>query len=228
MSEEYLKQIQKLYKSNSNKEKAIKMAAYMKDKFPFLGIQSPLRIELSKLIHKDVSQLNISEIEYLVNQLWSLPEREYQYLAIAILDKNKSRLTPSHIEFVLDLIKSKSWWDSIDTLVPNIVAWLLREYPELIDEYVPSWIVSENIWINRTAILFQLKYKKDTDFELQKEIIDSLKNKKEFFVKKAIGWSLREYSKMEPKIVEEYIKNANLQPLSEKEGMKFIVKTKID
>ena len=220
---EILTKIVELYTSNKDSEKAIRMAAYMKNKFPFLGIPSPVRAEINKEIFIDLKGEDIAYIESLVNKLWQMPEREYQYLAISILDKHKNKLTPSHIEFVLELIESKSWWDTIDALVPNYIGYILFNYPELRNEYITAWIESDNIWLNRTAILFQLKYKEDTDFTLQKKIVDSLKHKTEFFVKKAIGWSLREYSKKEAKLVEDYIKKANLQPLSEKEGMKFIL-----
>ena len=221
-----LSQIQNVYSLNKDSDRAYKMAAYMKNKFPFLGIPSPLRNELNKEILSELKGEGFSNIEQLVNLLWKLPEREYQYLAIIILDKHKDKLTPSHIEFIIDLIKSKSWWDTIDALVPKFIGYILYNYPELRNEYISTWIESSNIWLNRTAILFQLKYKEDTDFELQKTIIDSLKHKPDFFVKKAIGWSLREYSKKEPILVEDYIKKANLQALSEKEGLKIILKTK--
>lgn len=217
--------IKSIYESRRNSEVAIKMAAYMKNKFPFLGIQSPIRTELNKTILEDYGTLDIVDLESVVQELWDSPEREYQYLAMVLIDKNKKKLTPSHLEFVLELIKTKSWWDSIDALAPNFVGTILFNYPELRDEYISEWTKSDNIWINRTAILFQLKYKKETDFDLLKDIIDSLKTKNEFFVKKAIGWALREYSKTEPDLVKSYIKSAKLQPLSEKEGLKYILKT---
>jgi len=109
-------------------------------------------------------------------------------------------------------------------LAPNFVGFILLNYPDLRNEYLSVWLQSDNIWLNRTALLFQLRYRQETDFELLKEIIDSLKHKNEFFVKKAIGWALREYSKSEPTLVEDYIKTAQLKPLSEKEGMKHILK----
>jgi len=220
-----IKDIQKLFEANRNSENAKKMAAYMKNKFPFMGIPSPLRNELFRELQNQFGKIDISDIEALSHKLWTLPEREYQYLAIALVLKVKKQLTPSHLEFVLELIKDKSWWDSIDALAPHFVGKILQDYPELKEEYIPTWVESENIWINRTAILFQLKYKTETDFELLKEIIDSLKSKEEFFVKKAIGWALREYSKTEPSLVKKYILTANLQPLSEKEGLKIINKT---
>ncbi len=226
MNIEQIENIKALYEINKNKEVAKKMAAYMKNKFPFLGIPSPLRTELNQELQKQFGTVNILEIEPLANALWNLPEREYQYLAMFLIAKVKEELTPSHIEFVLDLIRDKSWWDTIDMLAPNFIGQILKNYPELQDEYIPVWLESNNIWMNRTAILFQLKYKEDTNFVLLKSIVDQLKNKNDFFVKKAIGWALREYSKTDSEQVERYIKQAKLQPLSEKEGMKIILKNK--
>lgn len=214
--------IKTVYQSKSNKEAALKMAAYMKNQFPFLGVHSPQRTELNKVILAQFGKPDLVDIEPLVYALWDLPEREYQYFAIALLNKIKNELSPSHIEFILDLIKSKSWWDTIDALAPGCIGSILYNYPDLQKEYIDNWVSSDNIWINRTAILFQLKYKEETDFELLKSIILSLSHKKDFFVKKAIGWALREYSKKEAILVEEFISNSDLQPLSIKEGMKYI------
>ncbi len=224
MNVDNIKDIQELYENNRNPENAKKMAAYMKNKFAFMGIPAPLRNNLFKDIQNNLGGINIIDIEPLVYKLWALPEREYQYLAIALILKVKRQLNPSHLEFILELITNKSWWDSIDTLAPHFVGSILSEHPDLRDEYIPIWIKSENIWINRTAILFQLKYKTETDFSLLKSIIDALKNKNEFFVKKSIGWALREYSKTNADLVKEYVQSANLQSLSKKEALKIINK----
>ena len=221
---EDIENIKRLYHANANLQQAKQMKAYMKNKFPFLGIPSPLRQELNKTIFSQLASLDVVDIEPLVLALWKLPEREFQYLALTLISKVKNQLTPSHLEFILDLIVDKSWWDSVDVLAPNFVGFILLNYPDLRNEYLSVWLQSDNIWLNRTALLFQLRYRQETDFELLKEIIDSLKHKNEFFVKKAIGWALREYSKSEPTLVEDYIKTAQLKPLSEKEGMKHILK----
>ncbi len=219
-----LPHIIELYQQNGNPEKAPAMAAYMKNKFEFLGIQAPVRAELNKTIKDRYGTVNFEAMEAVCIALWEQPEREFQYLAMHLIGQIKQQLNPSHLDFIIELVTEKSWWDTIDTLVPNFVGHILKEYPDLIDEYVPDWVDSNNIWLNRTAILFQLKYKADTDFELLKSISNQLKYKNEFFVKKAIGWALREYSKTEPEAVKAYIASAKLQPLSEKEGLKFINK----
>ncbi len=215
------------FEKYSDSDRAEKMSAYMKHHFPFVGIQAPLRRDIGRLFIKKYKDLEIAEIEKLSYQLWDLPEREYQYIALQWLEAVRDKLTPSHVEFLIDLAVKKSWWDSIDWLAPNIIGYVLKRYPDLIPEYIPIWLESDNIWLNRIAILFQLKYKQETDFELLIQIIDFLKGKKEFFVKKAIGWALREYSKTNSKVVISYINKAELQALSEKEGLKYIHKHKL-
>ena len=153
-----------LYEAHKNAEQAKKMAAYMKNKFPFLGVPAPLRTELNKSLFVKVGALELVHLEPLVEALWQLPEREYQYLAIGLIDKLKQKLTPSHLEFIVELIGNKSWWDSVDILAPNFVGRILLSYPDLREEYIPIWPKSSNIWLNRTALLFQLRYKTKTDF----------------------------------------------------------------
>lgn len=224
MKLEHIPEIVSIYESKQNPELAERMSAYMKHNFKFLGIPSPLRSELNKDIFALIGKMDIVNIEPIVEALWQLPEREYQYLALVLIDKVKKKLTPSHLEFFIELILEKSWWDTIDAIAPNYIGYIMLQYPELREEYIPAWVRSNNFWINRTALLFQLKYKKDTDFELLKSCIEPLKTQKEFFVKKAIGWALREYSKTNPEMVKDYISTANLQALSKKEGLKHMIR----
>jgi 3-methyladenine DNA glycosylase AlkD len=226
MTKSDISNILTLYKAHRNPEVALKMAAYMKNKFLFLGIQSPLRADLNKEIIQLYGKVDFESLEAISTELWDQPEREFQYLAMSLIEQVKKKLNPSHLDFLINLVTYKSWWDSVDGLAPSFIGQILKDYPELIDEYLPQWLDSNNIWLNRTAILFQLKYKTNTDFDLQKSIIEQLKHKNDFFVKKAIGWSLREYSKTNPKLVKDYILTAGLQPLSEKEGLKIIDRLK--
>ncbi len=217
-----LKHIIQTYKNAANKEQAFKMSAYMRHQFPFLGIQAPQRADLNKQLAEQIKAFKIEHLEWLIMQLWSEKEREFQYLALYIINQNKRHLLPSHIDFLIEIITEKSWWDTVDVIAPNFIGYLFKNYPELKEEYLPQWVDSPSIWLNRTALIFQLRYKENTDFELLKQLIEALKHKKDFFIRKAIGWALRNYSKCEPQLVEEYIKTASLSPLSEKEGLKYI------
>lgn len=211
-----------LLEEHKDKEKAVQMAAYMRNKFPFLGIQAPERQKLLADYIRNTGKISISEVEMIVSELWQLKEREYHYLAMDMLNKLKNQLMPSHIEFLENLLLTHSWWDTVDVIAPRHIGTLFLNYPELKKEYLYKWNESTNIWLNRTSIIFQLRYKEQTSFELLKEMIEPLKDSTEFFIKKAIGWALREYSKTNQKEVEDYISKANLSPLSEREALKYI------
>lgn len=214
-------EIVELFKTNHNKENAIAMERYMKDNFKFLGIKSPLRKELQKEYLKEISKEK--DINYnLVNYLWNQEEREFQYLALDYLVKNKKKLKKEDITLLEEITIRKSWWDTVDLIASHLVGEICKKYPELIDKYIIKWSVDENIWLRRIAILFQLKYKENLDKELLEKIILDNNEDKEFFINKAIGWILREYSKTNPEWVKEFIKNNKLSNLSVREASKYI------
>lgn len=209
------------FKNNKNQENAIAMKKYLKDNFEFLGIKSPQRRELQKEYLKEISKdKNINH--QLVKYLWQQQEREFQLLAIDYLVKNKKKLKPEDITLIEEMITTKSWWDTVDTIAAHLVGELCKRYPNLIDEYIITWSISDNMWLRRTAILFQLKYKKDLDTNLLEKIIQNNNESKEFFINKAIGWILREYSKTNQQWVKDFIENNKLNSLSIREGSKYL------
>lgn len=208
-------------RKNMDPEKAPQMAAYMKNKFPFLGIQKPQRQQLTKEFIKEAKKGKTVDWDT-VSMLWNLPEREFQYLAVDYLIALKDYIKAEDIERIEKLITTKSWWDTVDAIASIIVGQICRNYPELIESHIMEWAVSSNIWLVRTAILFQLKYKENTNINLLSKIIMENSEQKEFFITKAIGWVLREYSKTNKEWVRDFIRNNALQPLSIKEGSKYI------
>jgi len=120
------------------------------------------------------------------------------------------------------LIINKSWWDTVDYIASNLVGPYFRIYPEKIAPVTSHWMESRNMWLQRTCLLFQLKYRGDTDTGLLTGFIEQLKDSKEFFIRKAIGWSLREYSKTNPEFVISFVRNNHLSGLSEREALKWI------
>ena len=126
------------------------------------------------------------------------------------------------IDLYEKLIIQKSWWDSVDGLAATQVGGHFKKYPGLIGEYTAKWMDSGNIWPQRTCLLFQLKYKDNTDFELLTSFIEPLAGSKEFFIRKAIGWALRQYSKFNPQVVVDYLEVQQLSNLSRREALKVI------
>jgi 3-methyladenine DNA glycosylase AlkD len=211
----------KSFYDHRNQEQAKKMSAYMKDNFAYLGIQKPLRGELQKEFFKKAK--NNQKVNWdLIYMLWNLPEREFQYLAVDYLLALKDSLQKSDLDRVKRLIINKSWWDSVDPLATNITGILCAKYPELVQSDILSWAESDNIWLVRVGVLFQLKYKENTDIELLALIIRKNSNSKEFFITKAIGWALREYSKTNKEWVKSFLGCNILQPLSVREASKFL------
>ena len=194
----------------------------MKDKFAYFGINSPIRKEISKpLLLRDVIP-RIDHIPAIVRELWDQPQRELQYFALELLQKHARHSPSNWINLYEDLITSKSWWDSVDGLAANQVGSHFKKYPHQIAEYTTNWMDSHNIWLQRTCLLFQLKYKDETDFELMKSFIEPLAESNEFFIKKAIGWALRQYGKFYPQIVLEFVEKQAMSNLSRREALKHI------
>ena len=207
--------------NNHNEENAKNMNAYLKDNFEFLGVKTPLRRQLCKEFLKGKSKEAFID-EALVKELWANEYREIQYIAIDYLIKQKKKLQREHVALIKDLIITKSWWDSVDLIASHLAGELGRKYPNLIEEYFLPWSESENLWLRRTAILYQLKYKENTDTDILEQVIKANLHQEEFFIRKAIGWSLREYSKSDQEWVREFIANNKLSKLSEKEASKYL------
>ena len=206
--------------NNKNEENAYYMSKYMKNKFPFLGLKKPQRISLSKefldLKKKD------KEVDWdFILKCYDMPEREFQYLAIDYMDKVKNLFKPNDMEKIEKLITTKSWWDTVD-YINRIVGYIAMKYPRVKESTIQKWIYSDNIWLKRVSILFQLKYKDKTDTEFLEKAILFNSQTDEFFINKAIGWALREYSKTNKEWVRNFIESNDLHKLSIKEGSKYL------
>ncbi len=221
---EYSRRIIEAFKAYQNEDNAGKMKAYMRNQFEFLGIRTPERKTILREFLKEHGTPTSEEYQEVVQELWQQPEREYQYIALALLEKRKKYLNPADLELVEKLVVQKSWWDTIDTIASHLVGALGKVYPNETAEYLEKWIHTNNIWLNRTAILYQLGYKQNTNEERLFSYITKHKQSKEFFIQKAIGWALREYSKTAPDSVKAFIEKENLAPLSTREGLKHIQK----
>jgi 3-methyladenine DNA glycosylase AlkD len=208
------------YREARNSEKAPGMKTYMKHKFEYLGLQKPVRAELQKDFLKE--QKGTKKINWdIVWTLWDQPEREFQYLALDYIDTLMAFLEKDDIFKIEKLITTKSWWDSVDGTVV-MTGYLNHKYPELKTAVITRWINEENIWLKRISIIFQLKYKSYTDTEFLSKAILANCGTKEFFINKAIGWALREYSKTNPDWVRIFIADHKLHSLSVREGSKYI------
>ena len=223
MNKEWNRQVLiQLFQEHADAEQAGQMSQYMRNQFPFLGIRSPLRNELLKKIYAEFELPQGAALLTEVEEIFMLPEREFQYAAMAILDKCKKQLTCDDLAFCEKLLIQKSWWDSIDTIAPKIVGTIVLNNRSAGEIVMKQWSLSENMWLNRSAILHQLKYKEKMNEELLFEIIQEHLESKEFFIQKAIGWVLREYAKTKPETVRSFVHSTDLKPLSRREALKHI------
>ncbi len=219
----YLNESKSLFELHSNTENAEKMAQYMRHQFEFYGIKAPLRKELLKELEQKQGRLKGSDLMEFVQAAWEEPQRELQYLAMDRMDKVKRQLNLDFLSILEYCIVHKSWWDSVDWLAINGIGTILKKHPKYIQKYNEKWISSDNIWLNRTAILFQLKYKDQTNIDLLFFNILAVSNSKEFFLQKAAGWALRQLSKSNPLLVNDFIQNHILPPLTVREGSKYLI-----
>ena len=213
-------EIYRILYENRNKVVARQMSKYMKDKFPFLGLKKPERTAITKEFLKNKGKDREVDWDFIFKS-FQLPEREFHYLAIEYMDKIKEIFTPDDMINIEKLLLTKSWWDSVDA-INRIVGHLALKYPIIKEKYISKWLESDNIWLIRISIIFQLKYKDKTDTDFLSMAIMENSNTKEFFIDKGIGWALREYSKTHKDWVSTFISNNGLSKLSVREGSKYI------
>ena len=208
-------------KEVANPEDAIHMKAYMKDQFEFLGVKTPVRRKLSKVFFKKNSSPAIDW--KFIHQAWDNPYREMQYVVLDYLQMKQKALTPSDLSKIKKLAQTKPWWDTIDFLCRS-VGFICLHYPET-KKFVLEWSRDEDFWLRRLAIEHQLLQKEETDVQLLEQILVNNLDQFEFFINKAIGWALRDYSKTNPDWVREFIEKYKdrLSKLSIKEGSKYLL-----
>lgn len=198
------------------------MAAYMKHVAPFFGIKAPLRRALVKEHKHLYGPPPLDELPAIVRSAFACPEREMHHTAVDLLVAHARRLGPEHLPFLEELITTKSWWDTVDALAVNGVGVVLRRHPREIARWNKRWIRSADKWLVRTAILFQNRWKDDTDRALLFANIERQAGHPDFFVRKAIGWALRQLAFTDPEAVRTFVRTHALAPLSVHEAMKHL------
>ena len=214
----------KLYEEmtqHKNEEQAQKMSKYMLNKFEYIGIKTPERRKIFKNFFKEYKNEEKIDWEF-VNKCWENKHREFQYIAADYLKNMKDKLTIDDIPKFKRLILKKSWWDTIDNLDMTIGTLALKD--SNVNKILLEWSLDENIWLRRIAIDHQLLRKEKTNTELLEKILKNNLGQAEFFINKAIGWALRDYSKTNPEWVRNFIEEnrENMAKLSIKEASKYL------
>jgi 3-methyladenine DNA glycosylase AlkD len=218
----YVASLKSLFEKHANPTEAVPMKKYMRNQFEYLGIKTPQRVALLKEFYSEYGLPKVTELDPILRDLWSLPQREFQYTAVGLLDRLSNQLPHSFTDTIEYLIITKSWWDTVDSIASGTVGTHFKRHPAVKKKYLATWRRSGNLWLRRTTILFQLAYKEETDFDLLCDIIRENLDSDEFFINKAIGWALRQYARTDPKSVKNFVKATELHPLSRREAMKHL------
>lgn len=224
MVKTYISNLANSFEQFKDYQRAVSMKQYMRNQFEFLGVTSVLRKELFTRWKKELPQnLSYKTRWEIIHELWKKEEREFQYVAIDWLNSWKTieiqEVDDKNIKF---LISNKSWWDTADLISSNILGKYGQKFPNKMFEVIEEWSEEDSIWLHRATIIFQLRYKQNTDIKTLTKQIIRFKSNKEFFIQKSIGWSLREYAKTDPNWVKEFIADQEISGLAKREALKHL------
>ena len=215
-------------KALADPAEAAVMAAYMKTGQPFYGVPTPLRTPIFKEMRTRFSPPNQKSYERNVLALWKLARREEQYAAIAYARQYREFIAPQSLKLYERMIREGAWWDFVDEIAAHLVGEVLLNYRVEADPLIEAWIDDENMWIRRTALIAHLRHKRETNAAQLFDHCLRRAHEKEFFIRKAIGWTLREYSKSDPRAVAAFIRRnrKRLSKLSIDEGSKHLARSR--
>lgn len=220
---DYIQSLIQEFENSANAKVAAGQKAYMKNKFEFYGLSSNERRNIQSIfLKKDFLPLR-DEKDAIIKKLWESEYRELHYFAQELAENYIKKAERKDIELLEYMISHQSWWDTVDFISVKLVGLYFKIYPDSIESITQKWMKSGNIWLQRSCLLFQLKYKKELDKDLLAAFIKELIGSKEFFINKAIGWVLREYSRTNANWVIEFVnKNPELNNLSKREALRLI------
>ena len=218
---QFVKMLLQEFEKNANPQRALDMSAYMKHIDEFHGIPSPQRKQFAKDVLNSYGKDALLDWQEINLTLMNKGKREGMYSAIEFAEKAHKHWEEDAIVFLTKLILHRSWWDSVDAIAP-LIGIYFEKFPEKRDAYIAKWMESGNIWLWRICLLFQKRYKKDTDEQLLYALCLKLAGEKEFFIRKGMGWALREYSYVNPESVRDFVEKSPLSALTKKEALKVI------
>lgn len=210
------------FQKNANPYQAQRMKAYMRNLFEFYGLQKDKRSELASPFLKELIESSEENRDEIVKFLWNQPQRECQYVAMEYISKVHKKWTPATLSLFEYMIEEKSWWDTVDFVASSLVGKLLQLYPQLIIPSIEKWDNENLFWFHRTTLIFQLKYGAKTDQHLLFVQCEKYLHSKDFFMQKAVGWALRQYSKSNADAVRKFVDAHQLSTVSLREAKKYL------
>lgn len=217
----YYPHVRDLFRQHGKPDIAQGQMAYMRNQFEFFGLKMPQWTALSKAIIAERGIPQGEALKALVRECFADEHREMQYFGLQIVEKSIRRQPEDFIDFLEELICTRSWWDTVDWIA-KLVGMHLERYPQLRRPVCARWLASGNFWLQRVTLIFQLRYRDKTDADLLFENIRQVAASREFFLQKGAGWALRQYSKSNPEAVRQFIENTALAPLTKREGCKYL------
>jgi 3-methyladenine DNA glycosylase AlkD len=216
--------VQRALAEAANPEKAEGMQAYLKTDMPFYGVQKPGRTRILRQLKREYPLASREEYQRLIVALWELPHREEKYLAQGVATAFKEYVVPDSLPLYRRMITEGAWWDLVDETATHMIRPLVIHYPEEIWPEVDQWIHDDDMWLRRAAIICQVGAKDHTDSERLLSFCEARAHETEFFIRKAIGWALREYAKTDPEAVAAFARShrGDLSGLSFREATKHI------
>jgi 3-methyladenine DNA glycosylase AlkD len=186
-------------------ERAQQMSSYMRGKFEYLGIATPVRRAAALPVIRAFEPADALGLLDASRSLWSMPEREYQYAGLDLLDCHEKLLTTKELPALLKLVEDKSWWDTVDSLA-GIIGRIVRREKQAGQRLMDRCVKARNLWVRRVAMLHQLGWRGETDTARLFGYAERLAPETDFFIRKAIGWALRDYAKHDRSAVENFIR----------------------
>ncbi len=216
--------IRKDLRQIANPDYARRMQAYMKSEMLYHGIKSAEQTKVKQKWFKEFPVASFNEYIELIQDLWAADFREERYVAISLGNKYKKFQTMEALPVYQMMIQDGAWWDYVDAIAANLIGALLKKYPAEMRTVLYQWIEHDDLWLRRSAILAQLKFKANTDETMLFEFCARCMEEKVFWIRKAIGWALREYSKTNPDSVREFVEKTHerMSGVTWREARKYI------
>jgi len=219
---DYLQDLKNKLEPHADPEYAVKMKAYLRNQFEFLGMRSEERNTLFKEFFAERGLPEFTDFPQIIESAFSREHREYHYFAIELARSFRKKWDPESVELFESMAVRRSWWDTVDYINSACLRPYFKTFPQGRYKITDRWARSGNIWLQRLSVIFQLGYKTDTDVRLLERNIKRLMGSDEFFVQKAIGWALRSYARTDPDFVRDFVAANELKPLSRREALKHL------